>query len=281
MSSLARELVRSAPDVSSPPAVYQRLMSVINHPRAGLADIAGVISEDQGLTARLLKVVNSAFFSFPRRIESVTQAVTVVGTSQIRDLALATSVQTIFERVPGDLVDMDSFWHHSLACGVTARGIATQRRESNVERFLVAGLLHDIGRLLIYLQLGDEARKSLERSRSRGIPLYQAEQEVLGCDHAEVGLVLLQEWNFPDALQEAVRLHHRPDRASRYPVEVAAVHVADIVAHALRWGRSGETRVPPLVPEAWGLLGLEDWRIPTILEDAERQLEAASHFFGG
>lgn len=278
MSSLARELVRAAPEVSSPPTVYQRLMAVINHPRSGLADIAGVIAEDQGLTARLLRVVNSAFFSFPQRIDSINQAVTVVGTSQIRDLALATSVKALFEHVPEDLVDVDSFWFHSLACGVTARVVANQRRESNVERFLVAGLLHDIGRLLIYLQMGDEARRALHRARDERIPLFEAERDVLGCDHAEVGFVLLQEWNFPLALQEAVKHHHRPERASRYPVEVATVHLADIVAHALRWGRSGESRVPPLETASWTHLGLEPWQIPVVLDDAERQLEASAHF---
>lgn len=272
------DLVAGATTIASPPQIYERLMTVINHPRSGSADIAAVIAEDQGLTARLLKIVNSAFFSFPRRIETVTTAVTIVGTGQIRDLALATSVMTLFQDVPADLVDMESFWFHSLACGTVARVMASHRRENNVERFFVSGLLHDIGRLIIYMEAGNAARDAIERCRVTGEPLHACESEVFGFEHAQVGGALLGQWAFPASFREAVAYHHRPRRASRFPVETAAVHVADVIANAMRWGCSGEPRVPPLDPDAWSRLGIDVGLLPIILEDAERQLEAAVHF---
>lgn len=274
------ELVQGSVKLASPPLIYERLMEIINHPRCGAADVAKVIREDTALTARLLKVVNSAFFSFPRRIDTVSQAVTVVGTSQVRDLALATSVVTLFKDVPADLADMDGFWRHSLACGVGARVLAGFRRESNVERFFVAGILHDVGKLVLYLRAPDEAREALEEAKKGNTLLHQAERQVLGFDHAQVGEALLDLWNMPVSLREALHFHHNPRRATRFPVETAAVHIADIIANALGMGNGGERFVPPLSPEAWDALGVEVPLLTSGVEEMERQFEAAVHLVG-
>lgn len=280
MSRRPSDLVAAANAVASPPLVYDRLVQVINHPRSGSVDIAKVIGEDQGLTGRLLRVVNSAFFAFPRPVGSVAQAVTVVGTGQIRDLALATSVMSMFEGIPSELVDLETFWYHSLACGVASRTIAARRGENNVERFFVAGILHDIGHLILYMEAAEEATRALVMARDEARPLAQCEREVLGFDHAEVGRALLEQWNFPAAFREAVGYHHRPAQARRYPVEAAAVHVAEVMCHALEWGRSGERRVPPFDAGAWDTLGLDVETLPLLLAETERQLEAAVHFMG-
>jgi putative nucleotidyltransferase with HDIG domain len=277
----AQTLVEGAVAVASPPLIYERLMRVINDPRSGSADVARVIGEDQGLTARLLRTVNSAFYSFPRPIDTVTQAVTVVGTRQVRDLALATSVMSMFDDVPAELIDLPSFWHHSLACGTIARVIASHRREDNVERYFVAGLLHDIGRLIIFQRAGTQSAEAIVRSRETGQPLFACEAEVLGCDHAQVGDALLEKWNFRGAFRDAVLHHHRPRSATKFPAETAAVHVADIVANALAWGRSGQMGVPPFEPEAWESLGIDPMLVPMLIEEAERQLGAALHLLGG
>ncbi len=274
------ELVQGSVKLSSPPLIYHRLMEVINHPRGGAHDVAKVIREDTALTARLLKVVNSALFSFPRRIETVSQAVTVVGTSQVRDLALATSVLSLFKDVPPDLVEMDGFWRHSLACGVAARVLAGLRGEHNIERFFVAGILHDVGKLVIYTRIPDQARKVLEGARSTHALHHQVERTVLGFDHAQVGAALLEKWNLPASLQEAVHYHHAPGRAQRFPVEAAAVHVADIVAIALGLGNGGERFVPPLSPDAWEKLGIPLDLLPPALEELDRQFEAAVQLLG-
>jgi HD-like signal output (HDOD) protein len=260
--------------------IYQRLMEVINHPRGGTSDVANVIREDTALTARLLKVVNSAFFAFPRRVETVSQAVTVVGTSQVRDLALATSVVALFKDVPSDLVEMDGFWRHSLACGAGARVLASFRRESNVERFFVAGILHDLGKLVLYQKAPDEAREALMLARAENVLLHQAERRVLGFNHAQVGEALLAQWNMPLSLREALRFHHDPRRAERFPVEAAAIHAADVLANGLGLGSAGERFVPPLSQEAWSLLDVEALFLSNGVEEMERQYEASVHLVG-
>ncbi len=275
-----KDLILGSVRLSSPPMIYARLMEVINHPRGGAADVAKVVLDDAALTARLLRVVNSAFYAFPRPIETVSQAVTVVGTSQIRDLALATSVVQLFKDVPEDLVDMDGFWRHSLACGVGARVLAGLRREGNVERFFVAGILHDLGKLIIYQRCPEEAAAVMEEAKSEGTMVYLAERNVLGFDHGQVGEALLDQWSMPLSLREALHFHHSPQMATRYPVEAAAVHVADIMANALSLGQSGQAFVPPLSKRAWDTLALDAAYLPSTIEEIDRQFQAAVHLVG-
>lgn len=275
MTKKAADLVKGLFTVASMPAIYMRLTQVMNHPLSSAKDVAKVVSEDPGLTARLLRLVNSAFYGFPRRIDTVSRAITIIGTLQLRDLSLATSVVKMFDKVPQDLVSMDSFWCHSLACGVFARVIATQRREDNVERFFVAGLLHDLGSLVIYMKAPDQARLVLARCKETGNLIHKVEQEIMGFDHTDVGRALVESWNLPESLQEAVAFHHTPLRSSRYPVETSVVHVADIMAQAMLMGSSGEHLVPPLVSQAWDTLSLSPDHVTLILDDGERQFTDA------
>ena len=274
------QLIEESPELGSPPIVYQRLMQVINHPRGAAGDVANVISQDTALTARLLKLVNSAFFAFPKKIDTVSQAVTVVGTSQVRDLALATSVVDMFQSIPGDLIDAEEFWKHSLACGVAARAIAALRNEANVERFFVAGILHDVGRLVLLLRAPDHMRAALERAKEKEILTYEAEREVLGFDHGRVGGSLMDHWSMSDALRESIRLHHEPNRAERCPVETATVHFGDILANALQIGSSGERFVPPVSPGAWNGLGFGPEKMGLVVEEVDKQYAAAVQLLG-
>lgn len=268
-----RKLIRDVDQLASLPSIYERLNEVVNHPRSSAHDIGKVVSEDPGLTARLLRLVNSAFYGFPSKIETVSRAITIIGTNQLRDLSLATSVVGMFKNLPQDLVDMSSFWRHSLACGVTARVLATQRRELNVERYFVAGLLHDIGSLIIYLKAGDKATEVLNKCRSQNTILYLTEEEILGYNHAQVGAALTEQWNLPPSLQEAIGFHHHPATAEKYPTEASMVHVANIIANALAFGSSGEKFVTPLDTTAWETLNLNPDSLPNVISEVEKQFE--------
>jgi len=271
----ASDLLQGVVSVTSLPGVYLRLSAVVSDPRSSAADVGRVIAEDPGLTARLLRLVNSAMYGFPSRIETVSHAISIVGTAQLQDLALATSVIRLFASVPADIVSMESFWRHSVACGVAARALASRRRETNVERYFVAGLLHDIGRPIMYLKAPAQAREAIERARGRGEPLFASEQHQFGFDHSHVGHALLELWKLPPSLREAVLLHHHPERAQRFPVEAAVVHVADLITNALGLGSSGENLVPPVVPEAWERIGLSPAMIPDVVDEVERHYESA------
>ena len=271
----ASELLRGVQSVASLPGVYLRLSTVVSDPRSSAADVGNVIAEDPGLTARLLRLVNSAMYGFPSKIETVSHAISIVGTAQLQDLALATSVIRLFANMPEHVVTMESFWRHSVACGVAARALASRRREANVERFFVAGLLHDIGRPIIFMQAADAAREAVTRSRESGRPLYELEHEVLGFDHTHVGHALLEQWKLPSSLREAVLHHHHPDRAQRFPIEAAIVHISDLLANAMGFGSSGESGVPPLCRKAWDTAGLQPDLVEDVVDDVERHYEAA------
>jgi len=250
------DLLRGCVEVSSLPMVYHRINEAINHPRASMKDIGKIISDDTGLTVRLLRLVNSAFYGFPSKIETITQALVIIGTKQLRDLALATSIVSLFKGIPKDLVNMDSFWRHSIVSGIVAKILATYRRETNIERFLIAGMLHDVGRLILYKKMGDQAREALYECQTTGALLFTMETKIMGFDHAALGRRLLNLWNLPLSLEEAVAYHHAPHQAKQYPLEAAVVHVSDIIGNALQWGTSGERYVPALNQEAWNRIGL-------------------------
>jgi putative nucleotidyltransferase with HDIG domain len=265
------DLIRGAIDVGTVQTMYHRLVQVIDHPLSSASDVGKVIAEDPGLTARLLKLVNSPIYGFPSRIDTVSQAISIVGMTQLRDLAIGTAFIRMFANVPSQLVDMDSFWRHSIACGLAARLLAAQRREANVERFFIAGLLHDIGRPIIYTRAPLEGAAALLEANRTGRLLFEVEQKMLGFHHGAVGAVLLERWRLPRMLTEAVAWHHAPHLAARFPLETAAVHTADVIANALGFGSSGEHLVPSFDATAWDLLELSPDTVPVLLRQIEMQ----------
>lgn len=264
-------LLRGISSVPSLPLFHTRLDEAINHPRSSIADIAKIISEDQGLTARILKLANSPLFGYFSKIDTIIQAVTIIGVQQVRDLALAISVMGLFEGIPEDLITMELFWKHSIACGLTARILATSQRESNLERFFVAGILHDIGRLVMFISIPDLCREMIEVAQGDGKLLYDLEKERLGFDHGDVGGTLLRRWKLPARIVEPVEFHHNCLQAGQYPREASILHLADVIAHALEFGSSGDMRVPRLDSLAWERLGLSPNLLKSLIPQIDTQ----------
>src|ERR1039457_3540125 len=253
--------------------IYERLTETINHPRSSITDIARIITEDQGLTARLLKLANSPMFGYFSKIDSINKAVTVIGTQQLRDMALAVSVMETLSDIPEIMINMKSFWHHCIGCGIMARALATYRREINVERFFAAGILHDIGLLVMCTTIPDTVRKLLISSREQDSLYHEIESKNLGFNHADVGGSLLNRWSIPPGIVEPVTYHHTPDKAQKFPRETAIIHLADIICHALHIGGSGNHLVPALSPLAWDRLDIPATALATIIKQTGPQLE--------
>jgi len=263
------------------PHIFTEINRVISDPRSSAVHVAEVISKDPNLTARLLRIVNSAFYGFPSKIDTISRAVTILGSKELSTLALGTSVLEIFKDIPADLVDMKSFWEHSFACGIAARMIASYKNIVNTERLFVAGLLHDIGRLVNYRYLPRQGREMLLHAQRTDSLLRTAELEVLGFDHTQIGAMLMQKWKLPVILEQAVGYHHQP-MLSQHPREASIVHIADILLNALMIGTSGERFVPPVVPEAWTELGLPTEIFTKSVQLIDRQVAEVIHnFFEG
>ncbi len=271
-------MLRSQGRIASFPAIVARINQAVDDPRGSMDTIARIITEDPSLAARLLKIANSSFYNTPFPVNSISRALTMIGTKQLKDLVAATFVLRMFGKLSKG-IDMDAFWRHSIACGVAARVIATARREINVERFYLAGLLHDVGQLVILNQLPEEAGPLLEKSAAEKKPIFTTEREVLGFDHGEVGGRLLQQWRLPAELHLPVWHHHTPSAAEDFLLETAIVHVADLLAVSIRHGSGIEPRVPPLDAAAWERIHLPISSVPNLLVQIKAQFTDALTIF--
>lgn len=274
------QLVDETATVYSLPLIYERLTEVVNHPRCSINDIAQIITEDQGLTARLLKLANSPMFGYFSKIDTISKAVTIIGTQQLRDLALAMSVMELFTNIPKELINMKSFWQHSIACGIVARSLAIYRRETNVERYFAAGILHDVGQLVMCTTIPDIVHEILIASRNGDSLFFSCEFAHLWFTHTAVGGSLLSKWKIPVSIVEPVTCHHTPAKAEQFPLGVAVIHLADIICHAMGFGSSCERFIHPLNLTAWEHLGIPAAALPGIIKRVEPQVEETFAILG-
>lgn len=268
-------LLRDEVKLPSLPAVVAELRDVLSSPNSSAADVARVISRDAGLSAFLLRMVNSAFYSFPSRIDTVSRAVALVGRQQLSTLALGVMVIGAMRDLPVAHLDLSLFWQHSIACAVVAGQLAEAAGMEEPERFFVAGLLHDIGRLAVFSLLPDRAAAILSMCSDYGMPAQDAELRVLGFDHATLGGMLLRKWNFPMSLVFSTLHHHVPERSVRH-VEPAVVHVADVVVKGLGIGVSGMHQLPGFKEDAWQRLGVSVAVLEQLIDGLEERLRDTS-----
>jgi len=236
--------------IGSPPPVYRKLHEAMQDPDASFSDFSDIISADPSLAVRLLRIANSSFYGLDSKVETIIHALGIVGIDQLKELALATILVNRFKGIDEDLVNMQSFWMHSIGCGLAARTIAKKMGERRVEPYYTASMLHDIGSLILYKEIPDKTREILTRCKSEGLSLCTVEEEALGFTHAEVGAIVFTQWGLPGSLVEAVQYHHRPSEAKNHPLFPAIVHLADIIAYEMGLGTGGEPTIPVLDPAA-------------------------------
>lgn len=257
-----REILRQS-EVQSMPEFYFGLADLPDE------EIAAAISEHApALQSRFLNIF-SVFYQRTPRAKTIAEAVLMAGPQQSIDLVLAIILADLFRPLGPDIVSRDAFWRHSVACGVAARALAERCKEKNVERYFVAGLLHDVGSLLIYTTISEKSLLAILRGRDVESPLYELESKVIGFDHAQLGAEVLRTLKLPEWIQEAVGHHHAPELALNYPTEAAVVHVADIIANAMKFGTRGEYKVPPLTPSAWEVINLP----PSVIGEVIQQVD--------
>jgi HD-like signal output (HDOD) protein len=202
-------LIAGADELPSCPAVLARVAQVVRDPQSSARDLGNVILTDEALTSRLIRLVNSAFYGLSGTISTVTQAVVILGYQEIRSMVYAMGAETVFARsaVPGGL-DLTALWDHSLQVAVLGRELAYNVRHPVPEEVFVAGVIHDIGQVLLNEMMGPAYRSFRQRCHAAGADLAAEEERELGISHAEVGRRLTGKWGFPEKLQEAVAWHH-------------------------------------------------------------------------
>lgn len=240
------------------PEVATRILQVADDPASTAEDVGRVILQDAALVARLLRAANSPALGMRGQVDTVSRAVVVLGVRQVRDLALGLCATRSFAGIPTALMDVDAFWHHSLLAALCARQLAQRVPRLRAESVFVAGLLHDVGQLLLCRARPQQEQAALLMTvDAPGEPdLHACEREVLGYDHADVGAALAQLWGLPVHLVECIGFHHRPQDAVAAPLEVSVVHVANSLAVLAEVGSSDWLDAPPVHSLAWQRTGL-------------------------
>jgi putative nucleotidyltransferase with HDIG domain len=274
-----KRIIDRVSDLPTLPRTVLKITELVNDPKSSAKDLANVITDDQVLTARLLKLVNSSFYGFPQKIATVTGAIVLLGFDAIRNLLLTTSVFGLFpSKGKEDRLGVERFWDHSLGCAVGAKVIGDYMGYDKIEELFVAGLLHDIGKIVELLFLPEDFNKVISVVEDENILLVDAERRVLDYTHAEVGELLAERWNMSSKLVDVIAHHHQPGLAGRFSREAAIVHLADILCRAMDMGSGGDKKIPPLNKESWDALQLKLSAIEPIAEEMERQFQDISLF---
>jgi len=262
------EIVQAVNDLPSLPQVVLRVMELTEDPNSTAQDINQELAQDQGLTARVLKLANSAFYGFPRRISSVTDATILLGFKTIRSIVLAASVNEILaQEMEGYALEYGELWKHSQCSAMTARLIAKRVKYSSLDVAYTAALLHDIGKVVLNNSMKESYHEVLDMVLSNHITFLQAEDSILGFNHAVVGAKIAEKWNLPLELVEAIAYHHDPDRAQVNQKLTAIVHLADAVCIAMGVGVGLDGMLYPVSAAAMKILGLQQADIDSILSE--------------
>lgn len=265
------------------PTVASRLVSMTSQEETTISDIAKVISQDVSLAAKLLKVANSSFYSFPTKIGSINQAVSVMGTNAVRSLVLSFSFLNIQRRNQEDCFDYDKFWEKSLAAAVAAKLITADFKHIEAEEIFIAGLLQNIGEMVIARSFPREYEQILKQTEQGEMSVPAAEQAVLGADHTFIGYAVTKMWKFPDFLIDPIRYHHRPEvypgEDQKIKLALDAIHLSDLIANIL-YSRHPEAFHEQFKAKGRTMMGLEDRQIDCVLETVHTAIGQIAHDFG-
>ncbi|UJX41904.1 HDOD domain-containing protein [Desulfovibrio sp. JY] len=271
-------LVSDEVELATLPEVHARLLDALQSETTSSQELAACIGSDPGLTAKLLRLVNSPHYGSRTPIDSISRAASMVGLNELTTLAMGLAAVSAFDDIDPELWDMRAFWRHAAACGVYASLLAAECPGTSPERVFVGGLLADIGQLVILRKLPAAAGRALLLSRVEGLPIAVAEGVVLGFDHTAVGRALLTRWHFPQALTAMVADHLRPDGRPETR-ETALVHVADILATAWAWPAFSGEPVSALSEAAWFSLGIAEETLEQVAEDGDARIRGIESVF--
>ncbi|MGJ8687142.1 MAG: HDOD domain-containing protein [Spongiibacteraceae bacterium] len=252
------ELINDVSSLVSPPKVASRIAALLAEEDTTTSQIAELIEQDPALSAKLLKIANSALYSGGREIDSVRKALTRLGSKQLNELVMGIEVSKSFSTLPNAFISLEDFWKHCLYCAVIAKKVADHCRCCDPGAAFTGGLLHDIGQLAIFSRLTDETSEVLNESLEDydGIVTHQAEKDVLGFDHTDVGVALAKQWGLPSSLQDCIYAHHELDKLDSVSNMVLVVHLANSLAILAELQTDDFSNAPAIDDRVWDTLSL-------------------------
>jgi putative nucleotidyltransferase with HDIG domain len=267
-SKILRHRIENIGSLPTVPDTLKKLSRIMEKQNVSLTEVASFVQSDPALTFRILKMVNSAVYGFPGRIASVSHAIMLLGLNVVKGLLLGISVFELMQKA------MTGLYEHSMGCAAAARIIAQKKGLREPEEAYVAGLLHDIGKVVMALEFTKAYEGALAFAETENISITQAEKKFFADNHPVLGGVLSEKWRFPKKLTEAILYHHQPRSAVLFPLETAIVHLADILTKARGLGFSGDQIVPIVDDAAFDRLELSEQDISDVFQELEGSIEA-------
>jgi len=284
-SQRLKAVIRHISNLPTLPIIASQIIELLHNPRTPVRELARVISSDQSLTTAVLKLANSAYYGFPRQISTVKHALVILGFNEIRNITFTISILRSFSRGKKSLFfDHQAFWRHCLGCAVAAKMLAKFFRYRISGKVFVAGLVHDIGKILLSQYARDLFEKVMHEVISHKISLYQAEKNILGVTHAEIGSWLVYQWNIPQEIEEVIKFHHLPLKAKINPPLCSAIHLSDVLVRMKSIGWGGDEEIPSVHPAVWKLLqplrpDLDESHLEYFATLLEEEIERAKPLF--
>lgn len=266
-----KKIIMDTKTLPTLPSVIHKLNSLSDSDKSSVQEMARIVSSDQVLSARILRLANSPSYGF-YRVSTISNAMILLGVNVVKSLALSSSIFAIMEK------DSVGLWEHSLGVGVAANLIARKLGLPECEEIATAGLLHDIGKVIIRLKCSEAEKEILNLVQERQIFVMEAEQEIIGTDHAEVGGWLSKSWFLPDKLSEPIAYHHDVAKSENHRIKTATVHIADVLIKAGGFGNSGDNFVPPIQKIAWDTLKLNEQILTELVDEVEDKLVEVKNF---
>ncbi len=241
----------------SMPATGAKMLRMLENPETTVDEIEDILRHDPGLTGNVLKLANSAYFGIPSRIASTRQAVLLLGLKKLIQLVIASCVNAVMDKpVPGYNMPPGNLWRHSIAVSIAAQALVKDKKEIEAEDIFTPALLHDIGKLILGHFVSEE-QEAIEKIANTGVPYVEAENMVLGTNHAEVGAQILTQWSFPRDVVDAVRWHHDPGLPEKAGAAIDIVYLANFLCQTDGTGNEDETDGAGLSPAVIERLGLD------------------------
>lgn len=270
------EKVKALPTLS---LVVAKVIQVVSNPLTSASDLSKIITVDQALTAKVLRLANSAFYGFPFRIQNIAHAVSILGFDTIRNLALTVSVYKIFTGESKEGFSHQDFWKHCVGVAICASLLAKKIKYKSSEAAFTAGLLHDIGKNFFEQYMHKEYIEVLKHVKENKIPVYEAEKKLIGIDHSELGKLMAEKWNLPMELKAGIASHHHPEHEKDEQVMAYIINVANIICKQKGIGFAGDDIIEPISKEARLLLNLDGSYEETIMNLLETEVKEAEAFF--
>lgn len=266
-------------DLPTLPSVAMHIIEVSRNPEATVEELKAVISGDLVVSARVMKLVNSAYFGFPRQISSLSKAIVILGFNNVRALAMSVSIMDMYRpRAGKQRLNYQELWKHTVGAAAASRALALNAMPRAAEQCFMAGLLHDIGVIVLDQSFPNEYAAVLRYQEEKQAPLYVAEQAILGYTHAEVGGFVCEKWLLPPALVQAIAGHHDPGMAEDTDKTILIAHTADIITKMRGFGDFGDNAyytLDSIHPDARLLFHVKEDFPPGILEFVNAEFQEA------